>query len=112
AGPIATVNQFRLLDAYVMLNLKDFQFTFGKQSLWLGPTRDPFLMSNNAEPLWMFRVSQTSPKKLPSFLSFLGPYRTEVFVGKLTGQHFVHTQDGRIEAALGRSLERQPMIQG
>jgi hypothetical protein len=112
AAPIAATNQFRLLDAYAMLNFKDFQFSFGKQSLWLGPTRDPFLISNNAEPMWMFRVSQTTPKQLPSFFSFLGPYRTEFFFGKLAGQHFVDTQDGSIAVSLGRRLAKQPMING
>ena len=112
ASSIPAFNQFRLLDSYVMLNLKGWQASFGKQSFWLGQTQDPFLFSNNAEPIYMFRVSQTSPRKFPSFLSWLGPYRTEFFVGKLTGQHFVNTQDGNIAVSAGRSLERQPMING
>ena len=112
AAPIPAAHQFRLLDAYAMFNFKDFQFSFGKQSLWLGPTRDPFLMSTNAAPMWMFRISQTAPAKLPSFFSVLGPYRTEFFFGKLAGQHYVDTQDGNIEVSLGRSLVKQPMING
>ena len=112
ASPIAAVNQFRLLDTYVMLNLKGWQASFGKQSLSLGPTQDPYLFSNNAEPIYMFRLSQTSPRKLPGILEFLGPYRIELFAGKLTGQHFVNTEDGNIAVSLGRSLERQPMING
>lgn len=112
ASPVAAFNQFRLLDSYVMLNLNGWQASFGKQSLWLGPTQDPFLFSDNAEPIYMFRVSQTSPHKLPGFLSLFGPYRVELFAGKLTGQHFVNTQDGNIAVSLGRSLTRQPMING
>lgn len=112
AAPVAAFNQFRLLDSYVMLNLNGWQASFGKQSLWLGPTQDPFLFSGNAEPIYMFRVSQTSPRKLPGFLARLGPFRTEFFVGKLTGQHFVNTQDGNIAVSVGRSLPRQPMING
>jgi Capsule assembly protein Wzi/PAP2 superfamily len=112
ASPIPAFNQFRLLDTYIMLNLKGWQASFGKQSLWLGPTQDPYLFSNNAEPIYMFRISQTAPRKLPGILGFLGPYRTELFIGKLTGQHFVNTEDGNIAVSLGRSLERQPMING
>jgi hypothetical protein len=112
AAPVAAFNQFRLLDTYIMLNIKGWQASFGKQSLWLAPTQDPYLFSNNAEPVYMFRVSQTSPRKLPGILGFLGPYRIELFAGKLTGQHFVNTQDGNIAVSLGRSLERQPMING
>lgn len=113
AGPIQAFNQFRLLDSYVMLNVKGVQLSFGKQTLWLGPTRDPSLASNNAEPMYMFRMDQTSPRKLPGFMSFLGPYRTEFWVGKLTGQHTVVTQDANgIVSRFGRSLERQPMVNG
>ena len=113
ASPIAAFNRFRLLDTYVTLNLRGWQASFGKQSLWLGPGEDPFLSSNNAEPLYMFRLDQTSPRKLPGFLGFLGPYRTEFWIGKLTGQHFVNTQDAPgIVFSLGRSLSRQPMLNG
>jgi len=112
AAPVPAFNQFRLLDSYLMLNLNGWQASFGKQSLWLGPSQDPFLFSDNAEPIYMFRVSQTSPRKLPGFLGRLGPFRTEFFAGKLTGQHFVNTQDGNIAVSVGRSLSRQPMING
>src|SRR5205085_384207 len=114
AFPIQAFNQFRLLDTYVMLNLKGWQTSFGKQSLWLGPTGDPFVLSNNAEPIYMLRVDQTMPRKLPGFLSRLGPYRIEFWVGKLTGHHFVATQDPAVGFAtsIGRTLERQPMLNG
>jgi hypothetical protein len=112
AAPIAAFNQLRLLDTYIMLNVRGWQASFGKQSLWLAPTQDPYLFSDNAQPVYMFRLSQTAPRKLPGILGFLGPYRVEFFVGKLTGQHFVNTQNGNIAVSLGRGLERQPMING
>jgi hypothetical protein len=112
ASPVAAFNKFRLIDAYVMLGFKGWQASFGKQNLWLSPAQDPFLFSNNAEPLYMFRLDQTSPKKLPSILGFLGPVRSEFWMGKLTGQHFVNTQDGNIATSVGRSLERQPLMHG
>lgn len=114
ASPIPAFNQFRLLDTYISLNLKNWQTSFGKQTLWTGPTQDPFLWSDNAEPIYMFRIDQTTPVTLPSILKFLGPVRTEFWVGKLTGQHFVDTQDPAIGivSSIGRSLERQPMVNG
>ncbi len=112
ASPIPVFDQFRLLDSYIMLNINGWQTSFGKQTLWLGPTQDPFLSSDNAEPMYMLRVDQTTPSKLPGFLSFLGPVRSEFWVGKLTGQHYVNTQNGSITFALGRTLSRQPMING
>ena len=83
------VNQFRLLDTYVALNLDDFQFSFGKQSLWWGPGRGgPFLFSNNAEPPYMFRINRITPFQLPGFLSYLGWIRGEFFLAKLSGHQF------------------------
>jgi hypothetical protein len=114
ASPIQPFNQFRLLDAYLSLNIKGWQTSFGKQTLWLGPTQDPFLWSNNAEPIYMLRVDQTHPQKLPGFLGFFGTYRTEFWVGKLTGDHWVDTQDptdGQV-SSIGRSLAKQPMVNG
>jgi hypothetical protein len=114
ASPIPAFDQFRLLDAYLSLNIKGWQTSFGKQTLWLGPTQDPFLWSNNAEPIYMLRVDQTHPEKLPSFLGFLGPYRTLFWVGKLTGDHWVATQDPTVGtvSSLGRTLPQQPMVNG
>jgi membrane-associated phospholipid phosphatase len=111
---IAAFNQFRLLDTYVMLNIKGWQASFGKQSLWLGPTEDPFLESNNAEPMYMFRVDQTMPRKLPSIFGLLGPLRVEFWVGKMTGDHVISTEDPVLGFAtsVGRTLSRQPMLNG
>jgi membrane-associated phospholipid phosphatase len=114
ALPIPAFNQFRLLDSYLSLNINGWQTSFGKQTLWTSPTQDPFLWSDNAEPIYMLRVDQTHPAKLPSILKFLGPVRTEWWVGKLTGHHFVNTQDPAVGevATIGRSLSKQPMVNG
>ncbi|HEY1525682.1 MAG TPA: capsule assembly Wzi family protein [Candidatus Angelobacter sp.] len=114
AFPVPAFNQPRLLDAYLSLNIKGWQTSFGKQTLWLGPTQDPFLWSNNAEPIYMLRVDQTHPDKLPSFLGLLGPFRTEFWIGKLTGDHWMSTQDPAIGDvfSFGRTLPKQPMVNG
>src|SRR5882724_4579012 len=36
--PFAAVNRFQLLDAYFGLNFSNWQFTFGPQTLWWGPS--------------------------------------------------------------------------
>lgn len=114
ATPIAAFNQFRLLDAYIALNIKGWQTSFGKQTLWTSPTQDPFLWSNNAEPVYMLLLDQTHPQKLPGFLRFLGPLRTQFWAGKLTGSHWINTQDPAIGEvfSLGRTLSKQPMVNG
>jgi hypothetical protein len=114
ALPVPAFDQFRLLDSYLSLNINGWQTSFGKQTLWTGPTQDPFLWSDNAEPIYMLRVDQTHPTRLPSILKFFGPMRTEFWVGKLTGHHFVNTQDpavGEVET-IGRTLSKQPMVNG
>ncbi|HEV2991372.1 MAG TPA: capsule assembly Wzi family protein [Candidatus Angelobacter sp.] len=109
ATPIAAFNRFHLIEAYVSLNIKGWQTSFGKQSLWLGPTRDPFSFSNNADPLYMFRVDQTTPRKLPGFGGLLGPYRIEFFFGQVSGHHYINAvNDGPF--SVGRSLSKQPMM--
>jgi len=81
-------DQFRLLDAYAAWNFKSVQLSVGRQSLWWGPNRDgPLMYSNNAEPMDMIRLSKTSPWRLPSFLSWLGPMRWEFFGGLMAGHY-------------------------
>jgi membrane-associated phospholipid phosphatase len=113
ATPISSVNRVRLLDAYVGLNFENWQVTFGKQSLWWSPTEGgPLMFSDNAEPVNMFRISRVSPFKLPSLLGWLGPIRVEWFLGQFDGHQFVFQTDTGIVGQFGRSLGRQPFLQG
>jgi hypothetical protein len=89
ASPIATVDQFRLLDTYVSANLEGWDISFGKQSLWWGPGNGTALIfSNNAEPVYMARVSRTAPFLLPWILGKLGPMKVDLFFGQLAGNQF------------------------
>ncbi|MGB9104092.1 MAG: capsule assembly Wzi family protein, partial [Terriglobales bacterium] len=89
AIPIAARDNFQLLDTYVALNIKNNQISFGRQSTWWGPGQGGALMfSDNALPFYSLRWTQVSPFKLPSFLAFLGPMRTDMFLGRLEGHHF------------------------
>ena len=84
-----SINRFQLLDTYVGMTLANWEFSFGKQSLWWGPgLGGPMLFSDNAVPINMFRISRVSPFKLPSVLGLFGPIRVEIFLGQLSGQHF------------------------
>jgi hypothetical protein len=115
ATPVASVNQFNLLDSYVALNLENWQISFGKQSLWWGPGEGgPMTFSDNAEPIMMFRINRVSPFKLPSILGWLGPIRTEFFLGQLSGQQFEFRgfTSPQLAGQWGRSLSPQPLIDG
>jgi membrane-associated phospholipid phosphatase len=89
ATPIAGTDQFRLLDTYVAANLGGWDLTFGKQSLWWGPGDGTALIfSDNAEPIYMARVSRTTPFLLPWILGKLGPVKVDLFFGQLAGNQF------------------------
>src|SRR6266571_2559345 len=112
ATPAAPVDQFRLLDAYVGLNLGNWQFSFGKQSLWWGPGEGgPMMFSDNANPIEMFRINRVTPFKLPSIFGLLGPMRTEFFLGQLSGYEFIFGPQGLV-GQYGQSLDPQPTIHG
>ena len=112
ATPTPSIHQFQFLDAYVGLNFNNWQITFGQQSLWWGPGNGgPMLFSNNALPIRMFRINRITPLQLPSFLHWLGPMRTELFFGQLTGGQFLLSPSGLV-GQYGQSLDPQPFIHG
>lgn len=113
--PVAAISRFRLLDAYVGMNLANWQFSFGKQSLWWGPEQGgPMLFTDNMEPVdKMFRISRVSPFRLPGIFGFLGDIRMEFFLGQLSGQEFVRNSSGAVTTGqYGRNLNPQPFIDG
>jgi hypothetical protein len=111
--PFATVDRFQLLDAYVGLNFSNWQITFGPQTLWWGPSLGgPLMFNDNAAPVNMLRINRVSPSKLPGFLGWLGPWRTEWFLGQLRGQDFVFQTDTGIVGQFGQPLSRQPFLDG
>ena len=78
AAPIPATDQFRLLDTYVAAKVADWNFAFGKQSLWWGPGEGSVLIfSDNAEPIYMFRASRIKPFVLPWIFHWLGPIKTD-----------------------------------
>lgn len=118
-GPPSNVSRFRLLDAYAAVAFKNNQISFGKQSLWWGPTfGGPMLYSDNAEPLTMLRYDRVSPFKLPSFLGIVGPMRIQFFIGQLSGYQFMNIPipgepgSTRVVGQPGISLNPQPYIHG
>ena len=111
--PLAAENSFQLLDAYAGLNVGNWQITFGKQSLWWGPSQGgPLIFANNAAPVNMIRVNRISPFKLPWIFGWLGPWRLEWVFGQLEGHEFVDDNKAGLVGQWGSSLGRQPLING
>jgi membrane-associated phospholipid phosphatase len=110
--PQAAQNDFKLLDAYAGMMLANWEFTFGRQSLWWGPGNGgPMMASDNSEPINMFRINRTVPWKLPSFLGWLGPIRGEFYLGQLQGYNFVDSPTGLV-GQFNIPLNPQPFIHG
>lgn len=114
-SPVAAINRGRWLDAYVALNIHDWQISFGRQSLWWSPGSSSALMlSANAEPICMLRMSRVSPFQLPTWLRVLGAVRSESFIGQLQGHHFVRLAwpEFPLHGALDTTLSPQPFLWG
>ena len=110
---VPSTNQFELLDAYASMTLENWQFSYGKQSLWWGPgAGGPMMFSDNAIPLNMFRVSRISPFQLPTVLKYFGPIRVEFFVGQLSGHNFLFKSGAGLSGSWTSVVSPQPMISG
>jgi capsule assembly protein Wzi len=109
-----SLDRFRLLDTYASLNWRNNIISFGKQTLWWGPGADaPFLISNNAEPLTMLRISRATPFQLPWLFRFMGPIRVELMWGRLEGQQFVSIEDAMgTRQVIRPPLHPHPFIDG
>ena len=85
-APFAPINQFQVLDAYAGINLHGWQISFGNQSLSWGPgTGGSLLLSDNAAPFPMLRISPDGPLDIPVLSKFLGPFSVEQFYGRVDG---------------------------
>ena len=110
--PTPSIDRGRLLDSYVAMNISDWQFSYGNQSVWWGPDEGGAMMlSDNADPLRMFRINRVTPLKLPGFLGIFGPLRLEFFLGQYSGYEFMFTPAGLL-GSFGDSLHPQPIVHG
>ena len=85
-----TANRVRLLDAYVALNVANWEFTAGLQSLWWGPDYGTSLMmSNNAQPMPMLRVGRITPLRIPWDPLAWIQIKNTFFIGSLKGYTYL-----------------------
>jgi len=86
ATPFAPINQFQLLDAYAGINLHGWLISFGNQSLSWGPgLGGSLLLSDNAAPIPMLRITQQSAADIPGLSRVLGPFSFDQFYGRVEG---------------------------
>lgn len=69
-----------LLKGYGKISPDNFEIEVGRDSLWWGQGRHgSLLLTNNAEPLDMVKISNPSPTMLPWIFSYLGILKYSVF---------------------------------
>ncbi len=84
------VNQFAPIEAYVALNVANYQLSFGYQSFFWGPDRGTSLMfSDNAQSEPMLKFGRLVPYEPQGPLKWLGKVRNTVFVGALPNYHWL-----------------------
>jgi hypothetical protein len=117
--PIAAIGRFQLLDAYVGMNLANWQLSYGRRSLWWGPSEGgTMIFTNNIPPLnHMFSIDRVSPFRLPWIFGYLGDIRLSAFIGQLSGQEFLNPNYTGIAhnptiGQYGQSLHPQPYLSG
>jgi len=85
-----TTDRLRPIEAYVSVNVANWQISFGQQALWWGPDRSTSLiLSNNAEAMPMLRIARGKPIKVPGWLGFVGPVHFDSFFSREGGVHYV-----------------------
>jgi len=86
AGPIATTDVFRILEANVSYRVLNHEISFGKSDHWLAPTvGGAFMYSNNAENIYAFQIDRTEPLYIPLLSRLTGLFRYDFLVGSLKG---------------------------
>jgi len=69
---------------YGVIQLPYLDILFGKDSQWWGPGYyGGLLLTSNAEPMTMVRLTNSEPVLLPWIFSYIGPLRFNFFITKL-----------------------------
>ena len=88
-GPIKPVNQFTVLAAYVSMHMLGSELSFGRNEEWLGPgLGGGMAWSNNALPIYGFRIDRVEPLYIPGVSAILGPLRYDFLIGPLQGHSY------------------------
>ena len=89
-GPIDTVTDGRVIEAFVSAHLLNHEISLGKQDNWLGPgLGGGMAYSNNAENIYSFRINRSEPLHVPLLSRLTGPFRYDFLIGSLRGHTFM-----------------------
>jgi hypothetical protein len=83
-GSFDEIDDVDLVEGYGKAMAGPIEIELGKDSLWWGPGHHgSILMSNNASPFTMIKVTNPQPLELPWILQGLGPFRAQWFLTDL-----------------------------
>ncbi|MBI1911096.1 MAG: capsule assembly Wzi family protein [Deltaproteobacteria bacterium] len=76
-----------VLEGYGSLTFGNMELTVGRESLWWGPGyHGALLISNNAKPFDLIKITNPEPTLLPWLFSYLGPFKFTAFATRLESQ--------------------------
>jgi len=77
-------SEIELIEGYGKIAIGSFEIQAGKDSMWWGPGKHgSILMSNNAEPLKMVKISNSRPLQLPWIFRGFGLFKAVWFLSEL-----------------------------
>ncbi len=83
-------SDFTTLHGTATLGIGRFSLVAGRDSLWWGPGHNgALIVSNNAKPFDMVRVTNPSPMLLPWLFRHLGPFRLDMFLTELEADRHI-----------------------
>jgi hypothetical protein len=89
-GPIDTVADGRVIEAFVSAHVLNHEISLGKQDDWLAPgLGGSMAYSNNAENIYSFRINRSEPLDIPLLSRLTGSFRYEFLIGSLRGHTYM-----------------------
>lgn len=80
------VSTFSLLEANLSYHWWGHEISIGKSDSWLGPGMGGGMAwSDNAQPIYSFRINRVEPLHIPLLSKVLGPLRYDFMIGSLKG---------------------------
>lgn len=77
-------NDWKVISGYGLLSIHNVDLVIGREPIWWGPGHHgALLMTNNAQPFDMVRLTSQSPFLLPWIFRWLGQFKPTLFVTQL-----------------------------
>ena len=115
-GPIATTNNFHLLEATLSYHLLGHEISGGKSDAWQGPGMGGAMSwSNNAQNIYSFRIDRIEPLYIPLFSWLFGTVRYDFFYGSLKGHSapnspYVHSEQVEVRPTANSEIGFQRTV--